>query len=280
MARIESLGILLDTTGKEYLSELYGKVIENVEKTTISGIMKNKDLSGTPASGTVEAKRFVNSASSAYGTARTGGKGANVKARPVTVALDQDREIVEELENKDIMLYGVDGVLDRRSQNHMKSMVRELERAFFAKAVTVGTAVTTAETEEAKILEGAIQQLEMTKNDFVDGVDRSLMHFVLSPSFYGKIRHLIDLLPNANVKSSVAEIGTYHGVKVYSSVYLPVDTDFVGMVEGAVAQPVLPREYSAEKIPLSDAFAVSLFFSYGTKDVMPDLIVKKVTTGA
>ena len=36
MARITSLNILLDPTGKAYLAELYGRVIENVEKKTIS----------------------------------------------------------------------------------------------------------------------------------------------------------------------------------------------------------------------------------------------------
>ena len=56
MARIQSLGILLEQTGNDFLSELYGKVIENVEKGLISGPMKNRDLSGNPESGTVEAK--------------------------------------------------------------------------------------------------------------------------------------------------------------------------------------------------------------------------------
>ena len=69
MARIASLNILLDPTGKDYLAELYGKVIENVNKQLISARMKNTDLSGNPESGTVEAKRFQNAASKAYGTA-------------------------------------------------------------------------------------------------------------------------------------------------------------------------------------------------------------------
>ena len=33
--------------------------------------------------------------------------------------------------------------------------------------------------------------------------------------------------------------------------------------------------YTAEKIPLSEATAVSLFYHYGTKVVTPDLIFKK-----
>ena len=53
MARIESLSILTTDTGKEYLAELYGKVIENVQKALVSADMKNTDLSGDPTAGTV-----------------------------------------------------------------------------------------------------------------------------------------------------------------------------------------------------------------------------------
>ena len=126
MPRITSLNILLEQTGKDYLSELYGRVIENVMKNLVSAGMKNQDLSGNPASGSVEAKRFVNAASKAYGTARAAGKGDAVKAKPVTVAIDTDREIVEELEQKDVTLYGVDGVMERRAANHVLRMTAEL----------------------------------------------------------------------------------------------------------------------------------------------------------
>lgn len=134
MARINSLNILLESEGKDYLSELYGKVIENVQKALISSGMKNTDLSGDPVSGTVEAKRFANATSRDYGTARSNGKGDAVKASPVTVAIDQDKEIVEELEEKDIKLYGVDGVLDKRANNHVLRMAAELDTAFFKAA--------------------------------------------------------------------------------------------------------------------------------------------------
>lgn len=281
MARIESLNMLLDPSGKDYLAELYGKVIENVQKQTISSQLKNMDLSGNPASGTVEAKRFANANSAAYGTARAAGKGVAVKAKPVTVAIDKDREIVEELEQKDISLYGVDGVLDRRSRNHVNTMVRELERAFFAEAVTAGTAFTTSETEVQKKVEAAIQRMETTKNDYVDGVDRSMMSVIATPAVYGAIRDYLDTKTgNANVDTAAEGFERYHGVKVYSSVYLPSGVDFIVMVDGAVAQPVMPKPYTAEKVPLSEAYAVSLFFYYGTKAVTPDLILKAAAASA
>ena len=54
MARIDSLSIQLqtDSTAKDKLAEEYGKVIENLQKSTISSVLKNNDLSGDPASGT------------------------------------------------------------------------------------------------------------------------------------------------------------------------------------------------------------------------------------
>ena len=138
MARIESLKILLESSGKDYLAELYGKVIENVNKQLVSVNMKNTDLSGNPEAGSVEAKRFVNASSKAYGTARTAGKGDSVKAQPVTVAIDQDKEIVEELEQKDVSLYGVDGILDKRANNHVQRMASELDTRFCEEAKASG----------------------------------------------------------------------------------------------------------------------------------------------
>ena len=276
MARITSLNILLDPQGKDFLAELYGKVIYNIQKNTISSTLKNNDLSGTPTSGTVEAKRFVNAASKDYGTARAAGKGDAIKAKPVVIAIDQNKEIVEELEEKDITLYGVDGVMNRRSSNHVLTMTRELERAFFLEAAQTGAEFSTSETDAGTILEEAIQQIETTRNDFVDGVPRDMIKIVATPDFYGKIREYLDKTAhNSNVDTASEEFYSFHGVSVRSSVYLPTGIDFIVMVVGAVAQPVLPRPYNAEKIPLSEAFAVELFFYYGTKAVMPDLIAYK-----
>ena len=276
MARIQSLAILLEQTGRDYLSELYGKVIENVEKGLISGPMKNRDLSGDPQSGTVEAKRFVNATAQNYGTARAAGAGNNVKARPVTVPIDTDREIVEEMEEKDIRLYGVDGVLERRARNHVQRMDAELDNAFFSCAATAATTVDiTGLTDINDILEKVIQTCETTQNDFVDGVPRSMMNLVLSPAYYGRVRNNLDKQTNnANVDTAAEEFYTWHGVRTQSCVHLPSGCNLLLIVEGAVAQPVMSNPYSAEKIPLSEAYGVSIFFHYGTVAVMPDLIFK------
>jgi hypothetical protein len=275
MARIESLNILLDSTGKEYLAEKYGQVIQNVQKSTISSALKNTNLSGNPTSGTVEAKRLAFAKSKDYGTARTAGKGDAIKAKPVTVAINQDKELVEEVEVKDTTLYGVEGLIEKRTTEHQMAMIRELETAFFAEAGSVATVVTPTATDPLDVLEALILQVETTKNDYVNGVPRNMISVIMQPAEYSKIRNKINVdVKNANVDSSIEEFGKINGVTVYSSIDLPADVAMIAMCTGAVAQPVLPKEYTAEKINLANAYALELFFSYGTKAVMPDLIAK------
>ena len=45
------------------------------------------------------------------------------------------------------------------------------------------------------------------------------------------------------------------------------------MMDESIAQPVMSDVYTAEKIPLSDAVGIELFFHYGTKAVTPDTIL-------
>ena len=281
MPRITARNILTQDDGKEYLSELYGRVIENVQKALISTGLKNTDLSGDPSSGSVEAKRFVNATSQDYGTARTNGKGGSVKAKPVNVVIDVDREIVEEIEEKDTRLYGVDGLLDRRAANHILRMAAELDTAFFAEAANVAVEVEVDMTADvADILEAIIQECENTQNDFVDGVPRSMMHLSLSSAFYGKVRNNLDKQVRSNVDTGSEEFYAWHGVECKSSTHLPDGCHYILMVDGAVAQPVMANQYTAEKIPMSEAYAVSLFYHYGTEAVTPDLIFTGVEESA
>ena len=275
MARIESLSILLTDEGNDFLAELYGKTIENVQKALVSASMKNTDLSGDPTSGSVEAKRFANAQPKDYGTARTAGKGDKVKAKPVVVRIDQDKEIVEEIEEKDTKLYGVDGLLEKRSANHVVQMAAALDRAFFQVAADNAIEVEVDETlpiEEQ--LETVIQALENTQNDFVDGVPRAMMHLVCGTAVYGQIRNALDKQTRANVDTAAEEFYTWHGVETKSCVHLPAGVKYLLMVTGAVAQPITAEQYKGEKIPLSEAYAVELFYHYGTEAVTPDLIIK------
>jgi len=270
MARTESLNILLSTTGKDYLAEKYGAVIANVQKRCISSQLKNNQLSGDPEAGSVEAKRFENKNSQSYGTARSANHGQYVTATPVTVNINQDKEIVAEVEDKDAAMYGVSGLLDREAASAERAMVRELERAFFLTAANAGTTFTTAKTDADKIIEDFIQAVETTQNDFVDGVERDMIAVVCSPATYGALRSYFDKVQDGGAHGEA--IATFHGVRVYSSIYLPAGVNAIAMAEGAVAQPVRVKEYGAERIPLSNALAIELFYSYGTKAVAADLI--------
>ena len=275
MARIDSLSIQLqtDASAKDKLAESYGKVIENLEKSTISSVLKNTDLSGDPASGTVEAKRFANAIAQNYGTARGNGYANKVKAKPVVVALDINKEFIEEVEEKDLRTYGISGLIERRTTNQGGAMKRLLERAFFTEAVNSGSALTLSSANIEDKFEEAIQEIETTKNDFVDGVERDLINIVCSPATYGQIRTYLDKgVNNSNVSTAVGEFGQFHGVDVYSSVYLPSGIDFIIMVKGSVAQPVIPSIYNPAKIELSDATGFGIFLYFGTKAVTPELI--------
>jgi hypothetical protein len=275
MARIDSLSIQLqtDASAKDKLAEEYGKVIENLQKSTISSVLKNNELSGDPASGTVEAKRFANAIAEDYGTARGNGYADKIKALPVVVPLNVNKELIEEIEEKDLRTYGVAGLIERRVANQQGTMKRLLERAFFNEAKTSGSALTITATKATEKLEEAIQAIETTSNDFVDGVERDLINVIATPAFYGEVRNALDSgVNNSNVTTAVGEFGQFHGVDVYSSVYLPSGVDFIIMVKGAIAQPVLPSIYNPTKIELSDATGFGIFLYFGTKAVMPDLI--------
>ena len=281
MARLDALSIELTTSGKDKLAEEYGKVIENLQHITLASKLKNTDLSGDPTSGTVEAKRFANIVGKNYGTARTAGKGQNVKAKPVVIALDDDTEYLEEVENKDLKTYGVNGLIERRTRNHQDALAVELDTKFFAEAVKAGTSFTA--TSGASIedeIEEAIQKIETTKNNFVNGVPRNMIEVVMSPAYYGKLRNKINSISNSNNLGVVPnyEQGTFNNVNVYSNVFLPQGVNYIVMVKGAVAQPVMTSIYDPKAVELSDAIAFGLFAYKGTKAVTEDLIIYNGTT--
>lgn len=273
MARIQSLSVLLDPTGKMLLKENYASVIANVQKGTVSSLVKNTELSGDPNAGTVVAKRFANAQSQAYGTARTAGKGNNVKGLEVTIPINVDREFVEEIEEKDISLLGVDGLLAKRSANHALRMAAELDRAFFLCGQTEGTAFTPTASTVADIIEEAVLTLEETQTDYVDGVPRDLMTLICSPTYYSQMRNYLDTMSNTGITTKDAKFERFHGVPIVDTNKLPSGVNFELMVNGAIAQPVIAHPYTAEKIPLSEAYGVSLFWYYGTKAVTPELIL-------
>lgn len=268
MARQNALSIYTDNnTTKDQLAETYGQVIEAVQKNAISEQIKNKNYSGDPTTGSVEIDRFKNAEVKDKGTARTAGKGEYLRnTGKVTVNVDTDKEIVEEIAVKDIKLYGIAGMAQKRKANHIKRMIAYLDKEFFAKAEAEGTAVSSVTgTTIEDVLEELIQSVETTVNDFVDGVDRDMLVLTVTPKVYGKIRNYIDKIDGSNGSDEL-----FHRVRLFSNHRQTKDA--ICMIDGAVAQLVTTDEYDAEKIPLSNDIALELFFSKGTKAVMPDLI--------
>lgn len=271
--RIESLAMLRTDGGKEYLTEQYGKVIENVQKGTISNKVKNKDLSGDPTSGTVIAKRFANAKSQKYGTARRNGRGNNVKDTEVTIQIDNDREFIEEVEEKDVKLGGVEGLIVRRSNNHGERLKAELDEEFFRVAVESGSKITPTETELIDIIDEAIDTLVNTKNDFIDGIDRSLISVTCNSTTYSKVRKYLDKLPSSHVETDKEDFIGRHGVRYFEEIRLPDGVKFVVQMDGSVAQPVHTDVAVPSKLPLTNATGFGLFVSYGTKAVTPETIL-------
>ena len=240
--RIESLSVLLDgsSDGKMLLKEAYDGVLENVQKGAVSVQLKNTDLSGDPLAGTVEAKRFANATAQNYGTARTG-----------------------------------DGLVAKRSANHAQRLIAELDTKFFEVGETEGTEFKHAigVTEIQEIVESAILHLETLKNDYIDGLDRSMLQIVFDPDTYSKMRMYLDKVVNTNVDTTTEEFFYYHGVRCHSSNRLPEGVKFEAMMTESIAQPIRSVPYTAERIPLSEAVAVEMFFYYGTKAVTPETII-------
>ena len=270
MARTDALSIYTDSNTRDKLAEIQGFVIETVQKSAVSEKMKNTEYSGDPTAGSVEIDRFKNAQVDDYGTARAAGAGNKIlNTGKVTINIDEDKEIVEEIAKKDVKLYGIASIMDKRKKNQALRMIADLDTRFFAQMVTDGTEITglTTATPIVENLERIIQSVETTQNDWVDGVDRELIEISVKPSIYGKLLNYIDSVPNpiSGLKEDV-----FHGVKIYSN--HRQTKDIICAIHGAVGQPVTIDEYEPEKLQLSNNYDCSLFYSRGTKAVMPDLI--------
>ncbi len=266
----EALNIMMqDGTTKENLKEVLNGVLENVSARAVSEQIKAKNGSGNPEGGVIEYKRFVNAELKDKGTARKAGEGDKVKAKPVKVYIDTDKEIVEELQGKDVKLYGIDGMAERRKVNHQSAIVRYLDREFFSK-VLEGTKVTQKDTVQDTIDE-LLQNARTLKNDFIDGIESDLLVIVVDSKYRKDMKKVLDDLPNGTDPKEQA-IGMYDSVRVYESTRMPEGVRAVVMMDGAIAQPYYVSEYGAEKVPFDDAVALEDFLYKGTKALMEDTI--------
>lgn len=274
MARQAALNIA-DYTSRETmdnLAEVLDGVIENIQVSAVSEALKNTNGSGNPEAGSVEYKRFVNAVLEDKGTARTAGKGSKVVAKPIIVNLNDDKEIVEELQIKDVQLYGIDGMAEKRKGNFAKRIIAYLDRKFFNEAVTSGTKFNRGSlTDPKEIIDAMIVKAKETSSDFIDGIDAEDLALVVNGTYRKALKNNLDSLPNGTAPANGA-IGTYDSVTVYESNRLPEGVNAIVMLKGAIAQPRLISDYQAEKVPFDDAIALETFLYTGVKTLVEEAV--------
>lgn len=91
MARTKAISLIQSGSTKVDLAELSGLVISNIQKDTLSQGLKSQAYTGNPASGSVEFKRFKNSASQPYGSLERE-YGANFSKIFRTITVDNGSE--------------------------------------------------------------------------------------------------------------------------------------------------------------------------------------------
>lgn len=261
--------MLKDSEVQDNLKETLDGVLENVSAGAVSEHIKAKNGSGEPEGGVIEYKRFANAQLKDKGTARKAGKGDSLEAEPVKVYIDTDKEIVEEVQGKDIRLYGIDGVVERRKTNHSSTIKSYLDTEFFKK-VLEGVKMEFGDSVQDTV-DALLQEARTLKNDYIDGIDNDLLVIVVDSKYRKAIKKILDNMPNGTDPKEAA-IGMYDSVRVYESVRMPAGVRCAVMLDGAIAQPYYVSEYSAEKIPLDDAVAIEDYLYKGTKALTPDAI--------
>lgn len=275
MARQAALNIAdyTDQTTMDNLAEVLDGVIENIQVGAVSEALKNKQGSGDPEGGSVEYKRFVNATLENKGTARAAGQGAKVIAKPVIVNLDDDKEIIEELQLKDVKLYGIDGMAEKRKANFAKRVIAYLDRKFFAEAKASGAKFNRGGLTDAKeIIDAMIVAAKETQSDFIDGIDAEDLALVVNGTYRKALKNELDKLPNGTAPSNGA-IGMYDSVITYESNRMPAGVNCFVMLKESIAEPNYLSEYGAEKVPFDDAIALETFVYSGIETLVPEAII-------
>lgn len=275
MSLEKALGINVHGQGttKDDLALVLDGVVENIQTRAVSESLKARNGSGHPAGGTVEYKRFANAVLEDYGTARSGYKGANVVAKPIKILIDTDKEIIEEFAIKDVELYGIKALVERRKTNIERRLSAFLDREFFARAVADGTAFDrNGETDIVKLVDAMIVKAKSTTSDFIDGIDAEDLAFVVSPEWRKALKNHLNELPQGTPAEN-GLIGTYDSVDFHESHRLGTGVNGIIMLKEAVAQPYLLSEYGVEKIPFVNAVALESYISKGDGVLAPEAVL-------
>jgi hypothetical protein len=266
MARTDaSLIYKTDGSTEQLLAEVYAGILDNFQTRALSAIVKNQIYSGDPRAGSVEFDRMLNTAVENYNVSATD---KHFRFEKVTVNLNLEKMLRERARQWDVDQYGPAGIVERKADSYTNSMVAHADRAFFTTAVSEGTELTlTGGTNRAK-LDELIRALTDAETNYADGIDENQIVVFLTSSVYDSLKSDIDTLPNP-VDGGV-RLGMYGGVQVYRNFRQTADA--IAMVKGAGAQPIAPIGVKVQEIPGSVDFYVGLYFKYGVKMLMPELV--------
>lgn len=256
---------------KDTLNQILAGVIENIQVTAVSEKIKNKKGSGNPEAGTIQYKRFANATLQAKGTARTAGKGKALEDENILINLNDDKEIIEELQKKDIKLLGVPALAEKRKANFAKRVSAYLDTKFFATAKRAGTAYAGEQTDVDKVLDEMIVTAKTTQSAYIDGIDAEDLVIVLDAEWRKAMKHKLDLLPNGTAPRN-GLIGMYDSIDVHESNRLGSGVHCFVMLKESVAEPWYVSEYQAEKVPFDDAIALENFLYCGAGALNPEAI--------
>jgi hypothetical protein len=270
MAQTDAYSIFkANGTDEAPLREVIASIQDQIDKTLVSGQVKNTNLSGDPLAGSVKVSRLMSATVRNYGTARGNDfTGDKVKDNYVVVNLDQRKEIVEEVNKFDVAQYGLADMLGRRASSIASSFQSHLDAAYFAMLESEGTEVTVEGSSIQDKIEFLIQKAETTVNSNVRGVNRSMLALTVTPEVFGLLENYIDSLPNP--KDGGVDVNYFHRVRIYSN--LNQTEDVIVQLVGAGAQPVAIIDIDMQPVPMSAEMAVTFFFNYGVKAVTPDLV--------
>lgn len=276
----KALSIYADAQGnKADLRNIIVGIFENVGAKTVAGKLKSRNADLSKPAGSYEYKRFSNAESKEYGTARSTHTGANVIAKPVVVNLDQNREIVENVNEFDANSFteeALESLLKRRQYDIQLSLERELDREFFSAAKLEGTAaeiVVDASKDIVAQLEEVILKLVTTKNKFVDGVDRENMALVVSPKLHSKLKTELNHVYNFSGSVESGPVPGINGVAVMEALRLPEGVDYVLITKDSIAQPVVIKDAVVGVWDGSIDVYYGTFYRYGTRVLAPELVL-------
>lgn len=264
-----------DASTADKLMVVYGAMLENIAAAAQFSSLVNRNYSTAPvAGGSVNVKRLAFATVRTYGTARAANKGDKLVNNGTDILINQQVEIVEEIENKDLKWYyqgGEASLLAMRAADHMISIANYLDRAYFVQAQTDAPVFDTSPyTGIQNQIIALIEKLEAVVSENIDIVDRSMMVLTLAPKWYDALQSYLLTLPNPYNGGQNAKY--FMGVECQSAPRQGVDA--LIQLRGAVAMPFVIDNYAVNRIPLSNSFAEELYMFFGIKTIMSDVLFK------